>query len=153
MYHLKSNGIIEFPRNTNRDKLIVQICLIYEIVQSGVKAFLPCIYDFSGGPRDPALQTFYRNLSQVVNVLSLPEPGGRFQLLQVIGEGTYGEVYAAHDTATGTASLKGLLITLVTNIIPASIQTLETKLILKQRLQILQERIVRSIRLENVHLK
>ncbi|XP_022688836.1 myosin-IIIb-like isoform X3 [Varroa jacobsoni] len=53
------------------------------------------------GPRDPALQTFYRNLSQVVNVLSLPEPGGRFQLLQVIGEGTYGEVYAAHDTATG----------------------------------------------------
>ncbi|XP_028966557.1 myosin-IIIb [Galendromus occidentalis] len=56
---------------------------------------------FPKGPRDPKLQTFYRCLSQVVDILALPEPGSRFQLIQVVGEGTYGEVYAARDTATG----------------------------------------------------
>lgn len=56
---------------------------------------------FPEGPRDPKLQTFYRSLSQVVDILALPEPGSRFQLIQVVGEGTYGEVYAARDTATG----------------------------------------------------
>ena len=32
---------------------------------------------------------------------SLPAPGERFDLLEVIGEGTYGEVYLACDMENG----------------------------------------------------
>ncbi|GAB6020183.1 myosin 3 [Chamberlinius hualienensis] len=44
----------------------------------------------------------YDGLSVHVNFNKLPDPGSRFQLLGVIGEGTYGEVCAAKDTQTGT---------------------------------------------------
>lgn len=35
--------------------------------------------------------------SEKINFESLPNPGEKFQLLDIIGEGTYGEVYAAID--------------------------------------------------------
>lgn len=44
----------------------------------------------------------YRGLSQHVNFDMIPDPGERFQLEELIGEGTYGEVYAAYEKATGT---------------------------------------------------
>lgn len=43
----------------------------------------------------------YAGLSQHVNFDSMPEPSGRFTLEELVGEGTYGEVYAARDEKTG----------------------------------------------------
>lgn len=43
----------------------------------------------------------YRGISRHVDVESLQEPGTRFTLLELIGEGTYGEVYSARDTVNG----------------------------------------------------
>ncbi|XP_054277512.1 myosin-IIIb-like isoform X2 [Macrosteles quadrilineatus] len=43
----------------------------------------------------------YRGLSRHVDLESCPEPGDRFSLQELIGEGTYGEVYSARDTVTG----------------------------------------------------
>lgn len=43
----------------------------------------------------------YRGISRHVDVESLQEPGTRFTLQELIGEGTYGEVYSARDTVTG----------------------------------------------------
>lgn len=43
----------------------------------------------------------YHGLSQHVNFDAIPDPGERFQLEELIGEGTYGEVYAAYDKETG----------------------------------------------------
>ncbi|XP_064474850.1 myosin-IIIb-like isoform X2 [Ornithodoros turicata] len=49
---------------------------------------------------DPKLKLYYDGISQHVDLLSLPAPGERFSLQRVVGEGTYGEVYAARDTYT-----------------------------------------------------
>jgi myosin-3 len=46
----------------------------------------------------------YHGLSQHVNFEELPAPGDRFILQDLIGEGTYGEVYSARDTVTGKTS-------------------------------------------------
>jgi serine/threonine protein kinase len=46
----------------------------------------------------------YHGLSQHVNFEELPSPGDRFTLQDLIGEGTYGEVYSARDTVTGKIS-------------------------------------------------
>lgn len=43
----------------------------------------------------------YRGLSREVDLDGLPPPGSRFTLQELIGEGTYGEVYSARDTVTG----------------------------------------------------
>lgn len=43
----------------------------------------------------------YHGLSQHVNFDVIPDPGERFRLEELIGEGTYGEVYAAYDKETG----------------------------------------------------
>lgn len=39
----------------------------------------------------------YRGLSQYVNFDTIPDPEDRFSLEELIGEGTYGEVYSARD--------------------------------------------------------
>jgi myosin-3 len=41
-----------------------------------------------------------RGLSQHLN-FEVPPPGDRFVLQDLVGEGTYGEVYSARDTVTG----------------------------------------------------
>lgn len=46
----------------------------------------------------------YRGLSRHVDLEALPEPGARFSLQELIGEGTYGEVYSARETVTGESS-------------------------------------------------
>ncbi|XP_055705542.1 myosin-IIIb-like isoform X4 [Phlebotomus papatasi] len=43
----------------------------------------------------------YAGLSQHLDISRLPSPGDRFELLDLIGEGTYGEVYSAKDKQTG----------------------------------------------------
>uniref|UniRef100_A0A182M5B9 Protein kinase domain-containing protein n=1 Tax=Anopheles culicifacies TaxID=139723 RepID=A0A182M5B9_9DIPT len=43
----------------------------------------------------------YNGLSQHVDFSRLPSPNERFELLDLIGEGTYGEVYSAKDKHTG----------------------------------------------------
>ncbi|XP_055618927.1 myosin-IIIb-like isoform X2 [Toxorhynchites rutilus septentrionalis] len=43
----------------------------------------------------------YNGLSQHVDFMRLPNPVDRFALLDLIGEGTYGEVYSAKDKHTG----------------------------------------------------
>jgi serine/threonine protein kinase len=42
----------------------------------------------------------YRGLSRHLN-FELPAPGDRFVLQDLIGEGTYGEVFSARDNVTG----------------------------------------------------
>lgn len=42
----------------------------------------------------------YEGLSNRVDFLRLQDPGERFELVNVIGEGTYGEVFAAKDSQT-----------------------------------------------------
>ncbi|CAN7994050.1 unnamed protein product, partial [Ixodes hexagonus] len=49
---------------------------------------------------DPKLAAYYRGISKHLDLLSLPAPGDRFTLVHVVGEGTYGEVYAARDKLT-----------------------------------------------------
>lgn len=39
----------------------------------------------------------YYGLSQHIDFDQLPDPGDRFTLEDLVGEGTYGEVYSAHD--------------------------------------------------------
>ena len=39
----------------------------------------------------------YHNLSSVLDIGSLSEPGTQFEIKDLIGEGTYGEVYEAFD--------------------------------------------------------
>lgn len=46
----------------------------------------------------------YVGLSEHVDFEKLPDPSGRLRLDEVIGEGTYGEVYQAFDLETGTFS-------------------------------------------------
>lgn len=53
-----------------------------------------------GGRLDPALQ-YYADLSKSIDFSILPDPVNRYELLKVIGEGTYGEVYRARDRQTG----------------------------------------------------
>ena len=43
----------------------------------------------------------YRGLSRRVHFDSLPSPVERFALKELIGEGTYGDVYSAKDNLTG----------------------------------------------------
>jgi len=47
-----------------------------------------------------ALQ-YYVDLSKSIDFSTLPDPVNRYELLKVIGEGTYGEVYRARDRQTG----------------------------------------------------
>ena len=47
------------------------------------------------------LRMAYNGLSQHVKFEDLPAPGDRFVLQDLVGEGTYGEVYSARDTVTG----------------------------------------------------
>ncbi|XP_014227640.1 myosin-IIIb-like isoform X2 [Trichogramma pretiosum] len=51
---------------------------------------------------DPAANMTYRGLSQHVNFESVPDPEDRFSLEELIGEGTYGEVYKARDKESGS---------------------------------------------------
>ena len=39
----------------------------------------------------------YAGLSSVLDLASLPDPSERFQIKDLMGEGTYGEVYEAWD--------------------------------------------------------
>lgn len=43
----------------------------------------------------------YVGLSQHINFQNLKSPTDRFELQHLIGEGTYGEVFSAHDKVTG----------------------------------------------------
>ncbi|XP_076174415.1 myosin-IIIb isoform X2 [Ptiloglossa arizonensis] len=55
------------------------------------------IIEMTGGGTNMA----YHGLSQHVNFDVIPDPGNRFILEELIGEGTYGEVYSAHCNTTG----------------------------------------------------
>ncbi|XP_076621105.1 myosin-IIIb isoform X2 [Colletes latitarsis] len=55
------------------------------------------IIEMTGGGTNMA----YHGLSQHVNFDAIPDPGDRFVLEELIGEGTYGEVYSAHCNETG----------------------------------------------------
>lgn len=53
----------------------------------------------------------YRGLSQHVNFEKLQDPGDRFLLQELIGEGTYGVVYSARDSETGQSKINNKLVT------------------------------------------
>lgn len=57
---------------------------------------------FSALGLTPPSKMSYMGMSQHIDFDSLPDPNTRFELLEIIGEGTYGEVYAAKDHETGT---------------------------------------------------
>ncbi len=50
---------------------------------------------------EPDVTLAYSGLSSVIEVDKLPDPGQRFTIERLIGEGTYGEVHEAFDTETG----------------------------------------------------
>ncbi|XP_058463872.1 myosin-IIIb-like isoform X1 [Malaya genurostris] len=58
----------------------------------------------------------YNGLSQHVDFLRLPNPSERFELLVLIGEGTYGEVYSAKDKHSGRKYAVKILETIADNI-------------------------------------
>ncbi|XP_058834413.1 myosin-IIIb-like isoform X4 [Topomyia yanbarensis] len=58
----------------------------------------------------------YNGLSQHVDFLRLPNPSERFELLDLIGEGTYGEVYSAKDKHSGRKYAVKILETIADNI-------------------------------------
>jgi len=43
----------------------------------------------------------YYRMCQRFGLSSVPSPDGRFTIDELIGEGTYGEVFRAKDTTTG----------------------------------------------------
>ncbi|XP_050079971.1 myosin-IIIb-like isoform X2 [Anopheles maculipalpis] len=58
----------------------------------------------------------YNGLSQHVDFSRLPSPNERFELLDLIGEGTYGEVYSAKDKHTGRKYAVKILESIADNI-------------------------------------
>jgi serine/threonine protein kinase len=60
----------------------------------------------------------YNGLSQHVKFEDLPAPGDRFVLQDLIGEGTYGEVYSARDTVTGKPLSRTSYVHLFFNLTP-----------------------------------
>lgn len=47
------------------------------------------------------ISDYYDGLSRHINFATLSSPSENFELNEIIGEGTYGEVYSAKETATG----------------------------------------------------
>lgn len=58
----------------------------------------------------------YMGLSQHIDFCRLPSPGERFELIELIGEGTYGEVYNAKDRTTGKHVAIKILETITDNL-------------------------------------
>lgn len=58
----------------------------------------------------------YAGLSQHIDFGRLPAPRERFELLDLIGEGTYGEVFSARDTSTGRSVAIKILETIADNL-------------------------------------
>ncbi|XP_055383448.1 myosin-IIIb-like [Condylostylus longicornis] len=58
----------------------------------------------------------YINLSHHINFTNLPSPKDRFELLDLIGEGTYGEVYSARDRETNKKVAVKILESIADNI-------------------------------------
>lgn len=58
----------------------------------------------------------YVGLSQHIEFARLPKPGDRFELQDLIGEGTYGEVYCAKDKTTGRKVAIKILETIADNL-------------------------------------
>lgn len=58
----------------------------------------------------------YIGLSQHIDFCRLPSPGDRFELQELIGEGTYGEVYSAKDKETGKHVAVKILETITDNL-------------------------------------
>ena len=54
------------------------------------------------------IAAYYDGLSSVLDVARLDEPGDRFEVGRLLGEGTYGEVYQAKDTKTGKVKTETL---------------------------------------------
>lgn len=48
------------------------------------------------------IDDYYAGISRHINFSVLPNPLDKVELLEIIGEGTYGEVYSARETASGT---------------------------------------------------
>ncbi|CAG5073246.1 Similar to MYO3A: Myosin-IIIa (Homo sapiens) [Cotesia congregata] len=65
---------------------------------------------------NPSNSTIYGGLSQHIDFNSLPDPSERFELQDLIGEGTYGEVYAAFDKETDTQVAVKILENIADNI-------------------------------------
>lgn len=51
------------------------------------------------------LEDYYAGISRHINFAILPNPGDKFELQQIIGEGTYGEVYSAKEISSGNLSV------------------------------------------------
>ncbi|KAL7032575.1 hypothetical protein ACKWTF_007349 [Chironomus riparius] len=58
----------------------------------------------------------YKGISQHIDFCRLPTPGGRYELTQVLGVGTYGEVYRAKDKITGNQVAIKVLETIAENL-------------------------------------
>lgn len=58
----------------------------------------------------------YIGLSQHIEFTRLPSPKDRFELQDLIGEGTYGEVYSARDKQTGKKVAIKILETIADNL-------------------------------------
>lgn len=65
---------------------------------------------------NPSNSTIYSGLSQHIDFNSLPDPSERFDLQNLIGEGTYGEVYSAYDKETDTQVAVKILENITDNI-------------------------------------
>ena len=54
------------------------------------------------------MNDMYEGLSTVIDLTSLPDPGIRFEIQQLLGEGTFGEVYQVRTRATFLIPSSGL---------------------------------------------
>ena len=104
----EENTFLRFTYNwwqTNTNKIakrFYRVSLARRCFNQCISRVLICSSSWSPSvDKSKSSRMSYMGISQHIDFDNLPDPNTRFELLEIIGEGTYGEVFAAKDHDTG----------------------------------------------------